>query len=84
VLDLNLLNRRMRTRMSGGVGGDWRDELASPYPDPVLADIAAGFDMALRAKLNLNGARPYSSRPSEPARGACRNLVAEANSVGSG
>jgi RNA-directed DNA polymerase len=31
--DLNLLNRRMRTRMSGGVGGAWRRPSAIPYPD---------------------------------------------------
>ncbi len=30
--DLNLSNRRMRTRMSGGVGGD-RSVRVGPYPD---------------------------------------------------
>ena len=31
--NLNLLNRRMRTRTSGGVGGEQRDGPAAPYPD---------------------------------------------------
>ena len=30
--DLNLPNRRMRTRTSGGVGGAQRGEPGSPYP----------------------------------------------------
>ena len=31
--DLNRTNRRMRTRMSGGVGGERRSPTAAPYPD---------------------------------------------------
>ncbi len=31
--NLNLLNRRMRIRMSGGVAGDCRDDPVSPYAD---------------------------------------------------
>ena len=31
--DLNRPNRRMRTRMSGGVGGERRSPTAAPYPD---------------------------------------------------
>ena len=31
--DLNQPNRRMRTRMSGGVAGDRRDEPVGPYAD---------------------------------------------------
>jgi hypothetical protein len=34
--DLNLPNRRMRTRTSGGVGGAQRGEPAAPYPDRVI------------------------------------------------
>ncbi len=31
--NLNFPNRRMRTRMAGGVGGVWRGNPRRPYPD---------------------------------------------------
>jgi hypothetical protein len=39
--DLNRPNRRMRTRMSGGVGGERRRSVAAPYPDGTWYRIVA-------------------------------------------
>ena len=42
--DLNFLNRRMRTRMSGGVGGDRRGH----YAPPPLSRFATGVGYRIR------------------------------------
>jgi hypothetical protein len=36
--NLNFPNRRIRTRTSGGVGGEREDELGAPYPDPMCIE----------------------------------------------
>jgi hypothetical protein len=50
--DLNRTNRRMRTRMSGGVGGERRPPAAAPYPDYEEAHATcAGVQQANGAKV---------------------------------
>jgi hypothetical protein len=66
VRDLNLSNRRMRTRMSGGVGGVTGENSRRPYPD------AERFELVeLTAAYYLSQAEPGATAD------ACRRHIVQ-------